>query len=250
MRVALIVPSCSQFMYVKRTIKSALANTPNSLILLVDDHSKDWVAKDWLPAKWGDRLKVHRFQTAGGLTRSWNKGLEMAFQEKATHVVCANSDLWFPQGWWIETQAALERTPDLCVGPVTNAPGPRKQQLITRYLEDFQANDEPAYLDEVSRFLQAKYQGQSQPGTLNGFCMTALAESWKKFSHSPGHVFNPGAKYKMVLNEDELLHRWKKGGGCFYTALGSFVWHYRGVSRGGKAIKGASGAGWYRRKDA
>ena len=47
----------------------------------------------------------------------------------------------------------------------------------------------------------------------------------------PHHVFNPGPKFKLIRNEDELQGRWLKAGRRIVVATGSFVYHYRGVTR-------------------
>jgi hypothetical protein len=42
----------------------------------------------------------------------------------------------------------------------------------------------------------------------------------------------------MTGNEDELQSRWRAKGMKFAAALGSFIFHYRSVSRGKKFAKG------------
>ena len=74
--------------------------------------------------------------------------------------------------------------------------------------------------------------------------MVSTTDKWWSGAYSEEAVFNP--KHKMTKNEDELQGRWMKLGRVVAVSPGSFVWHYRGVTR--NSTKGAQGKGWFRIK--
>ena len=79
---------------------------------------------------------------------------------------------------------------------------------------------------------------------INGFCMVGLTNTWWDCAFSSECVFNPA--FKLTRNEDEFQGRAASLGKTVGVAPGSFVWHYRGVTR--NSIKGAQGTGWFRPK--
>ena len=84
------------------------------------------------------------------------------------------------------------------------------------------------------------------PNRLNGFCMAANTETWWAGAHGKEHVFDPGKKFKLTKNEDELQGRWERLKLPVGIVPGSFVFHYRGVSRKG-ATRGREGKGHFRK---
>ena len=74
--------------------------------------------------------------------------------------------------------------------------------------------------------------------------MVGLTNTWWDCAFSSECVFNPA--FKLTRNEDEFQGRAAARGKTVGVAPGSFVWHYRGVTR--NSIKGAQGAGWFRPK--
>ena len=117
------------------------------------------------------------------------------------------------------------------VGPLTNAPGHRAKQQVSKYVKGYKVDDSDIKLSEVSAILLKDRAGTTEPGPLNGFCLAALSETWSlgAYSLENHQFFNP--RYKMVRNEDDLMGRWKKLGLSSCIALSSFVFHYRGVTR-------------------
>lgn len=130
---------------------------------------------------------------------------------------------------------------------MTNAPGHRPKQRVTEVFKTFQLRDDDAYLDDVSKRLLKLSPRGVRVGKVNGFCMAARVDVWWKGAHDARHVFNPGDKFKLTRNEDELQGRWDRMGLSQGAILGSFVWHYRGVTRKG-ATKGPEGKGHFRAK--
>lgn len=114
---------------------------------------------------------------------------------------------------------------------MTNAPGHRPKQHVSRFIENYKVDDSDSYIAEVSKQLFDRNFGMTEKGPLNGFCIAALAPTWISgaYNMSDGHFFNP--KHKMIKNEDELIGRWKKMGITNRIVCSSFVFHYRGVTR-------------------
>lgn len=242
-RIAIIIPSYEQMEYVQRSVITALDNTPDSLVILVDDASQSWTGS-WLRRLPRKRLIVHRFQKRGGLTRNWNYGISLAKRHSAEVIVAANSDVSFPVGWFKSIDGVLKQEPLALVGPITNAPGHRVRQQVAHWLPGYKLTDKLQYLNEAQRSIFERYAYETRNGPINGFCMAALSSAWDRFAFSEHYFFDPARK--MTRNEDELQGRWKRHGGVIRIALGSFVFHFRGVSRGGAATRGREGRGWFR----
>jgi hypothetical protein len=110
-------------------------------------------------------------------------------------------------------------------------------------MTNYQLTDDPEYLDLIQERLLNKYADEVWFDHINGFCLTALTEKWWSGSYDSEHVFRPD--FKMIRNEDELEGRWLSSGRKIGVVPGSFVLHYRGVSR--NSIYGSQGRGWFRR---
>lgn len=247
-RVAIVIPTFNALDYARKAVRTALATTPDPLVLVVDDNSPTWKgAKTWGDL-WGHPLvRFHRFPQNGGLTRSWNWGIKEGIAAGATAVVAGNSDLLFPPGWWEPLEAALLARPLLLAGPLTNAPGHRPEQQVARYLPGYKLTDDPGYLAEAQARLLAEAPDGVKAAKVNGFCMAALAASWERFRHASGQYFDPSPKFRMTKNEDELQGRWAKAGGATGYVPRAFVFHYRGCTRKG-ATRGKEGRGFFRPK--
>jgi glycosyltransferase involved in cell wall biosynthesis len=234
--VLLILPTYQHLEYARQTAESFFKATPNGRMILVDDCSPDYEKEDW--DKWQIRRdlfwRCQFTEHAGSLTRSWNHGLWLADGGHYDYAICGNSDLIFTRNWFDGIQKALE-TYDL-VGPLTNAPGHRKEQAIQRWLADFEVKDDHDYLDTVADRIHGA--GAVRTYGLNGFCMVAKTATWWANPFNEREVFDPA--YPLAGNEDELQCRWREAGRTFGISIGSLVWHYRGVSRGLKVHKDGS----------
>jgi hypothetical protein len=69
--------------------------------------------------------------------------------------------------------------------------------------------------------------------------MVALTNTWFDGAYDQDYVFDP--KHKMTKNDDEIQGRWTRLGKKMGICPGSFVWHYRSVTRkpSGKGEVGA-----------
>lgn len=228
-RVGVVIPTYNQFDYAKIAVESCLKNTANCLVILVDDGSPKWNPSEWESYP-SSQLVIHRFpKNDKNLTRSWNKGVEIALQNNCQIIAAANSDLKFPPNWIKGILEALGAGAGV-VGPVTNAPGHRPSQDVRTRIKKYKVDDSDEAIAATSEKLNSSMAGKRGKGPLNGFCLIATAETWVKGAYKlPELYFNP--KFKMTRNEDELMGRWKRLGISSAIAYSSFVFHYRGVTR-------------------
>lgn len=247
-RVAAVIPTYSHFDFAHRAVLSFLRTTPESVAILVDDGSPDWPGHgelaSWAPA---DRFLHYRFEKNDkNLTRSWNHGLVIARQVGAAYTVLTNSDVQFIEGWWPSLQFALDKRGVDLAGPLTNAPGHRRRQDWANYLHKPSKTDSP---DQLVRSMQRVRKAVGNKAVwpvrgVNGFCLAAKTATWWTKPHGEDTPLDPA--FKMEKNEDKLAARWRKLGRKIAIVPGSFVFHYRGVSRGDKATRGNHGKGHYR----
>lgn len=233
MKILIVIPTYTQLDISRQCILTAQLTLPETAeVLVVDDCSPDWSDQFFLGLPFQDRLHVQRRLTpTRSMTSAWNDGMAFARKGRFDCVVLANSDLIFSHGWWEATQRALEKIPDRMTGPMTNAPGSRPEQDIRRLLPDYVANDSLfAVTDTQRKIEQLPTRNRIEDGAVNGFCITAMTDAWFAGAYSSKYVFNP--KYPLAGNEDEWQKRVEKQGRQSGRVMGSFVFHYRGLSRG------------------
>ena len=221
--LCLIIPTYNHFDYADRCIQSFYETEPDldATVCVIDDCSEENV----YDYKFSNKVTIHRFDTRGGLTRSWNYGLALA-KDKYEYTICTNNDILFTACWYEPLKEALE-TLDL-VGPVTNTPGHCKWQNINKFFHLYTLNDNRHMLDWIGRqcsFNEIEYIVSE----INGFFMMAKTETWWKNSFDTVHVFNPANH--MTENERELQRRWKARKLRVGFTPRSFIFHYRSVSR-------------------
>ncbi len=255
-RIGFICPTYKHDDYTARAITSFFKYTPDGYCILVDDTSPYWTHSTQatfaglLPQPRGDQgMAIHRFQEWGGLTRSWNKGLEIARQQGLEYAIAGNNDILFNEKWYEGLCATLDAGYAL-TGPVSNAPGitGRGIQEVWRYLPGYELNDDPAYLNQVSEQLRQHYVGNVVEGSINGFFLMAKTATWWEGCYDSQHVFCPYNEFNskgvrnptplMTLNEDELQARWRKLGWHSAVSVSSFIFHYRAVTRGRRYCRG------------
>lgn len=267
----IVVPTYNHFDYAFRAIRSALANTTTFRphVLAIDDASPDRLHLDPLSRVIGrpygdylyhlrllrdefgeDSIMQAQFDQNGGLTRSWNVGLTWARERDHDFCCVTNSDVLFAPGW--DSHLFTSLNTKLCdlAGPVTNAPGTNPVQYVAAYSTRYNpgTKDDVQAIAAVQSELSAKYRYEIRETTLNGFCMVAFTKTWWDNAYDRDHVFRPRNDFDsqgrpnptplMTLNEYELQRRWKAGGLKAAACLGSYVYHYRAVSRGVRHRRG------------
>jgi GT2 family glycosyltransferase len=245
--VLLIMPTYGHFEYAIEALRSYFKHAPseNFSAIVVDDASPevsqglawsdmvDRIVKE-LQVTQGQQVIFHRFEEHSGLTRSWNAGLQIAKQFGFDYTICGNSDTLFTPGWH-EAPCHLADNGYQLVGPLSNAPGPTNsgKQDVSRYFPNFRVTDNPAVLADVAIYLKARYGVVGcVESNVNGFCLVAKTKTWWDGAFDKENVFDP--KHALTFNEDELQRRWFAKGWKSAIALGSYVFHYRAVTRGDK----------------
>lgn len=264
--LAIIIPTYGQFNYAERAIRSALDSTYlETHIVVVDDASPNWIEnydKHLKPFADDPELKYHfhviRFQKNSGLTAAWNTGLMvpkgLGYTVDCEFACVTNSDVVFTPGWYKPLMQNLNEGYAL-VGPITNAPGSEKDQNVKKWFSTYHiGSDAQEYLDKVSDVLYEEYKTQIVEHPINGFCMMAKTKTWWDYKFADDQPFKPRNEFNskgeanqtplMTLQEYELQRRWRARGLKIGFCPGSFVFHYRSVSRGDKYKTGH----WYRMK--
>ncbi len=260
-QMAVIIPTYGQLRYADAAVRSLIAGSADMTIgiVVVDDASPDW-STDWLdalPDSPNTRLTWIRLEKNSGLTAAWNAGFRIALSmfPFARLIVAGNSDLLFPYGWWSGLIGAAHEL-DI-VGPLTNAPGTTIGclQNIADHLPGYTVSDKLDDLDEAQADLLTRYGVRAiRECPFNGFCMAARPSVWLKHAHCPDNklifpqsidVMPSGRTNPTPLltgQESWLHHRVKQAGCRTGAALGSFVFHYRSVTRGERHLS----PGWAR----
>jgi GT2 family glycosyltransferase len=233
--VAIVIPTYGAFDFARVAVGSAYRNTPNPLIVLVDDGSPRWGdlhAFDKLTAGIPtERMVVQRYNSNHGCTHAWNAGLRLADAANVEYVVLGNSDLYFPVGWWAGMALALD-TMDI-VGPLTNAPGHVESQRYT--VRGFRQRDleTPAQADALAAEVARGDQPAAMPCRyVNGCCWAARLTTWRAVAFDARHVLDPGKR--NTGNEDECQRRARSAGKRVAIAARSFVLHFRSATRGAR----------------
>ena len=242
-RVGAVIPVFGQFDFAYRTVTSLIDSVPDATIVMVDDCSTDELGWTYLVQSLRHHnVATHRFHRNKGITRGWNFGAEFLLARGCSHVLFANSDLVFPRQFLPPLLRALAAGRKL-VGPLTNAPGHVPEQNVRRYLTGYQLSDAPDLINTTQCEL-ARFGNTSVDHKVNGFCFLTTANTLIANRYNSKCFFNPAPRFRMIRNEDEFQGRLFKMYGAEAAAivLSSFVFHYRGVTRG---INGSS-EGWFR----
>lgn len=249
--LALIVPTYGQWDYALKACESFKTHTPVGKLLLIvlDDAHPDYDGY----RRFNDQVHdldvpfyMERFEENRGLTRSWNAGLNAVSNirhKPPDYVICGNSDILFTPGWYEPLLFSLQHGYDL-VGPVTNAPGRVIKQNVTRFLKDYQPSDHPFALTNVAKQLAiSQHFDCLDQHPINGFFMMAKTATWLDNPFDDFYVFDPGNRMEGAY---ELQKRWDSQGKKIGFCPGSFIFHYRSVSRGKAGLRGRFGKGAYR----
>jgi GT2 family glycosyltransferase len=250
--IAFILPLYGHHEYGRHAALTFFAHSPpDAQVLAYEDAHPSASRTDWV--KWSrgfppGRHRLRVFPSNAGLTRSWNEGLADARRLGFAYALCGNSDLAFTPGWSDALIHALESGRASLAGPVTNAPGPTNQgaQGVERWLPKDcrpaldQAPDDPEWLGRAAAALRRRHGWEFQEMGINGFCMLAKTATWWSGAFDAQRVFDPSKR--MTGNEDELQKRWRRLGRRAGFCPGSFVFHYRSVTRGPRFRR----EGWHR----
>ena len=264
LRIGYICPTyqIDQFFdYTRRSLLSFFKYTADGVAVVVDDGSTGWsvelVNKLSKTVQFaGQEIRFHHFPKNGGLTRSWNLGLQMLKDLSADYAIPANNDILFTPQWYAGLLHALENGYQL-VGPLSNAPGVTAlgKAEVWQYIPDFELTDRAEVLRAQASYLYTKYLGRIVEANVNGFFQMAKMQTWVDGMYSKTEYYRPKNTHTskgrnrtplMTANEDELQGRWTKKGWKMAVVPSSYIFHYRAVTRGSKYKRGR----WFRLTDA
>lgn len=263
-RIGVVIPTYGAHDYARAALESFFATTPlswGSAVIVVDDASPNYEVEHGLAfgdieqRPWRQNAHFIRFDKNGGLTRSWNAGLKTFIDSgNFSHLVVTNSDVLFTPYWYEDLIHATDVKNFALVGPVTNAPGTEQHQCVTNFAPTFELTDDKEKLGEISALCRNEYHHEVREAPLNGFFLFARARMWDAGRYDYEHVFNPRNDFDskgrpnptplMTLNEYELQRRWRAKDWQIGFCPGSFIFHYRAVSRGDKYKRGL----WHRKQ--
>jgi len=197
--------------FVVPCIESLLAHTPAPrYILLFDNQSSEKDAIS-LPEKYKDSgiefVRIDDQQENGGLTGTWNQGIEKCFENGCEKVVLLNHDTVVNESWPVFL-GAIERG-DRVYGPVSDKPGrgPYEAQI---------AENETVFRD--SRI-------ERETELVNGFCLGFAKKALLSNKYDEKHYFDP--HFPWGGNEEEWQYRFILSGGRAVIVEGCFVSHHK-----------------------
>lgn len=243
-RTAVVIPVYGQYDYVRSAVQSLRRTSPAAAVVVVDDASPLGYP-EYLPefvAACGELGVARRLEVNSGVTAAWNAGFMVAVSMRAEHVCLANSDLLFSVGWLEPLVSAADLPGVGLAGPVTNAPGSGLRQQVAGWLPGYQISDCADDIDEVAVGLRRVAAAPVTCG-VNGFCMLGRVDRLLPVMFGQTALMNP--RHKMVFSEYELQRRMSAAGLRSVVVPQSFVFHYRGITRG--LMRSRSDQGAYRR---
>ena len=170
-----------------------------------------------------------------GLTDSWNRAYAYFKASDYDYMVLCNNDVLIPSG-------AVENliSPYPLTVPMTTNEGAGyacKAQDVRKYWPNLVSQYKG--IQDIQDRLSVKYKFQ-RADCWTGFCM-CMSRDIIEFERSDGNLFDP-AKIN-VGNDDDLASRVEA-----YLSVGSFVYHYKGVSFDGR-IAGRDDLGWLQNRN-
>lgn len=263
MRIGFVCPTYKALelhSYTVKAVRTFFDTTPQGVAVVVDDGSigfdKNYIQKLKVLAPTAKQIVVEHFLKQLGLTRSWNRGLEICADLQLDFGIAGNNDILFPVRWY-EGLIQLNQSGTAMAGPLSNAPGitAKGAQEISAHIKDYQLSDDLELLNNYSLKILKKNKGLYHLSYVNGFFQFAAMQSWIKGKYDDRHFYKPANFFTSsgkknptpytTLNEDELQARWQKIGLKSGIALSSFIFHYRSVARGDKYKRGQ----WFRQNE-
>jgi len=201
--------------YIKQCIECYMRYFPNSFICLFVNESQDKVVlnieKEYPSIKY---IYVTDQKAYGGLTGTWNKGIDMCFDHGCEVVILSNDDIFFDNSIYNIVNTAYKCSNQLkYFGPLTNNPGPSVANVKNQKAK--LPRNKPGY---VCKYKGAKFN-------INGFFMVFPKKSLIENKFDEEHYFDP--KYPFGGNEKEWFDRFIKKGGVPVITPRTFIYHYK-----------------------
>ena len=202
--------------YVRQCLECFLRNTPNAYIVFFVNESSDpkilSIEKDYPNIHY---IYNEDQNLSGGLTGTWNKGIDICIQNNCNIVILSNDDIFFDDSIKYIINEAFNCNEDELkyFGPVTNNPGPSIYNKKTQYSKS--SIYKLPYVCKINNNLL----------NINGFFMVMPVHVLKKNMYDENHYFDP--KKPFCGNETEWFIRSKKINCIPMIVPKTFIYHYK-----------------------
>lgn len=206
----------NNFVFCRQAIESAVLCIPNLYLVLFINGSNDerllHFNTNYLPLTTTQKIVtiIHKQPLSGGLTETWNIGIDLCLKNNCQVVLISNDDVIITQSisYLIKTIFVNNQQP-FYFGPVSNNPG-LSAHVHIQYAQEPSNKDQP--LKHTSQFLNGFFMGFS-PYVLN----------LNKFDSKT--YFNP--KFHFCGNEVDWYNRFVEKGGSGVIVPQTFIYHYK-----------------------
>lgn len=210
--------------FVKQALESYIRELPdNYFIVLYINESKDNIVLDLMNQYNNDEAYKGKIRVIyiedqishGGLTGTWNKGIDMCFENNCDVIILSNDDILFDSCISNILWSCYKSKDEMkYFGPLSNNPGPKnalinKCQLGLLPLE--KENKKATYHNKICN--------------LNGFFMVFSKKVLINNKFDNNFYFDP--KYPFGGNETEWFERFKKKSGIPIIVSETFIYHYK-----------------------
>ena len=205
--------------YARQCLESFIRELPfNYFIVLYINESQDPVTlelQNTHSSHYVHIVYVENQKEGGGLTGTWNKGIDKCLQENCDVIIVSNDDVVF-DGCInnIIWQCYLEKDALKYFGPISNNPGP-----IGNKVNQCQYGMYP----QLSGSKIAMCNNNSC--TLNGFFMVFSQQVLLKNMFDETYYFDPNIPFNG--NDVEWFERFKQKGGAGVIVPQTFIYHYK-----------------------
>jgi GT2 family glycosyltransferase len=205
--------------YARQCLESFIRELPtNYYIVLYINESKDPITLNLINTHINNNVQIIYVENQtdhGGLTGTWNKGIDICIQQKCDVIVIANDDIVFDGSINnILLTCYQEKNSMKYFGPLSNNPGPKgcKVNMCQYGIHPVSAPPRIALY-------------KKQPCNLNGFFMVFSTEVLLKNMFDKTHYFDPSKPF--ATNEVEWFKRFKAKGGLPVVVPQTFIYHYK-----------------------
>ncbi len=200
--------------FARQCIECYLRTLPKeSYIILYINESEDPITlnlKNIFPSI--EVIYVDNQKKEGGLTGTWNKGIDKCFENNCDIVIISNDDILFDNSIsHICLEAAkLKDTEMIYLGPKSNKPGNESNKIQLGLPEDKNS---------------ILCTNNNKLWNINGFLMVMTKSVLNANKFNEKYYFNP--EYPFGGNETEWFDRFKKIGGKGKIVPRTYVYHYK-----------------------
>ena len=185
----------------------------NTYIVLYINESNDPIIDDIRKNYKGiDIIYINDQNKNGGLTATWNNGIDLCFKNKCETIILSNDDIIFDDSIKYIIKSANDSDKLEYFGPLTNEPGPAKGNQNQFGTSPLMKNN------FVCRY-------NNKLWNINGFFMVFSKKVLLHNKFDKKHYFDP--KYPFGGNETEWFNRFIKKGGMPIVVPRTFIYHYK-----------------------